>query len=722
VLVRARKEFAGARAKVRGRLKSTLRVAGLPSAGIAVKRFCPGEVKAVLTSHGVSGRLPTIVHAQAVDAMAHRFDLLGSGPVVVVHGMRCQGLEGCRYNSGDPVCHDSSGCWLEGRVNRANLDDAKRIWGLVDSGYVPIDWQLDFKSGYRWSEDTWHRGIRFGHLPGVDVKVPWELARMQHLPALAMACHFALAGVAGFESAESYAREFRNQALDFVATNPPGFGVNWACAMDVAIRAANFLFARDLVLAAGVCFDDAFEAVFAASMLAHGRHVVANLEWAPKYRGNHYLADIVGLLFVAAYLPGSEETDAWLAFAVQELLIEVGYQFHEDGSSFEASVCYHRLSAEMVMWAFALLVGLSPEKRSVLQHPHRHPSLARLRPQAIELHPLPGRGGLSPIPAWAWLRLERMADFTRAMTRPDGLVVQFGDNDSGRFITLGSGEQLRAGGDPGTPGWSLDHSALLAGVQALLGGAPDPVAAIDDPGARILLAFAGLAEGAAHVTSGSSGCDSQPFAVGDESTWNSFFERFEDTADTRRWTSIFDAHSPGLLDGLQAFAFPGMGCYVVRSPRLYLAVRCGELGLAGLGAHAHCDQLAIELVIDGKSLVRDPGTLIYTPFPEKRNAYRSARAHHVPRVAGREPADLAQGLFDLRGAGEGECLYFGPRGFVGRHAGYGSWVWRSIGLECDRIVVRDFADGELPMADPTPDCLPFSPGYGRVSPERSSAQ
>ncbi|KAF0168484.1 MAG: heparinase II/III family protein [bacterium] len=152
----------------------------------------------------------------------------------------------------------------------------------------------------------------------------------------------------------------------------------------------------------------------------------------------------------------------------------------------------------------------------------------------------------------------------------------------------------------------------------------------------------------------------------------------------------------------------------MRGQRLYLAIRCGEIGLAGLGAHAHCDQLAIELVIDGETRVRDPGTYLYTALPERRNAYRSVAAHHAPRVAGREPADLSRHLFDLRGAAEGQCLYFGPRGFVGRHAGYGPFVYRMIEIADDAVVVHDFADGGLVLTDPTPEPLPFSPAYGRL--------
>ena len=135
---------------------------------------------------------------------------------------------------------------------------------------------------------------------------------MQHLPQLAIAASLAGAGEAGFAPVGRYQREFRDEVLDFIATNPPRFGVNWAMTMDVAIRVTNWLVAYDLFRASGFAFDAAFESTFSRSIVEHGRHIVENLEWDPGLRGNHYLADVVGLLFVAAYLPSSRESDGWL--------------------------------------------------------------------------------------------------------------------------------------------------------------------------------------------------------------------------------------------------------------------------------------------------------------------------------------------------------------------------------------------------------------------------
>jgi hypothetical protein len=200
-----------------------------------------------------------------------------------------------------------------------------------------------------------------------------------------------------------------------------------------------------------------------------------------------------------------------------------------------------------------------------------------------------------------------------------------------------------------------------------------------------------------------------------EAIWLELTDRFVKTPTFSRFTSTYKADVPGLLDEIEYDAFPGMGVYVMRSPRLYVAVRCGEIGLAGLGGHTHCDQLTIELVIDGITRICDPGTLIYTPLPDQRNTYRSAMAHHVPRVQGLELADLTRGVFDLRDCAEGQCLYFGSRGFIGRHYGYGEAIYRIVELHQDSILVCDFAEAGLPISDPTPLPLPYSHGYGQVS-------
>lgn len=626
----------------------------------------------------------------AARTLEHRFDLLGSGPVRVEHGMACAGFGGHLF---PPVPPSADGD-LAARVSVGNRVRSQTIRGMIAETYRPIDWQIDFKSGYRWSEAEWHGTIAYGHEAGVDVKVPWELGRLQHLPQLALAFILAGEGTAGFEKAEAYRDEFRNQVLDFLAANPPGFGVNWACAMDVAIRAANLVLARGLFIHHGARFDAAFEAEFAAALLAHGRHVVANLEWHPEYRANHYLADIAGLLWVAAALPRTPETDAWLAFAVQEFYAEIPRQFTEDGANFEASTSYHRLSAEMAVWSAALILGLDGEKRAALAHYDRRAWRGR-----VKLAPAPLRDdGVEGVAS----RLLRMAEFSLHATKPNGRVVQVGDNDSGRFFKLLPVVDAALAED------DLDHRATVAALNGLFGRAD--LAAFAGPGyvaegalVRGLVGGATLDGGAALTARGRSmdaeDCELPPCRT------------------------VIRLPNPGVLEGVEALAYPDFGLYLWRGPRLFLSVRCGPIGQNGNGGHAHNDQLAVELNVDGEDWLADPGTWVYTADPAARDAYRSALAHAVPQWGGEEPARLDLGLFRLEDRAQARCLRFDSDGFLGEHRGFGEAVSRAVVLDREAavIVIADSGEGmgETEVSDPEvlgakfgrPPA--FSPGYGK---------
>lgn len=675
-----------------------------------------------------------LLGAQQIDAiraiashyLEHRFDLLGSGWVEVRHGMVCAGLEGHRYPPAQAVLVDLPGRWLDNRINHSNLKHAQSIWALVTPGYVPIDWHLDFKSGYRWDEKTWYQDIQFGQLPGVDVKVPWELARLQHLPQLAHAYALASGGTEGFVSPDEYMREFRDQVLDFIATNPPRYGVNWACTMDVGIRVANWLMARDLFIASGAKFDDEFDQVLLQSVHEHGEHIISNLEWHAELRNNHYLGDIVGLLFVAAYLPCSSETDAWLAFAVQELVVEVKDQFYEDGGNFEASTSYHRLSAELVVYATALVVGLPEAKRKALVG-YDHNLVRRcpkLEPAPIRLFTAPGGSALGPFPEWYWLRLEKMAEFARHITRPDHLVPQIGDNDSGRLFKLqplyealtvaaAKVQYLNLSEYAGMPDdeiylreESRDHRHLVAAINGFF--------ARND-----FLDFCQDLELETHLvralSRGYAVRRTDPCVFEVEQKKTNAVEPVCNVNELSQQTYEFAASISAvasLVDGLQSYAYPDFGLYLYKSKRLYLVIRCGPVGLNGVGAHAHNDPLSLELWLDGQPIVVDGGSYIYTPLPERRNEFRSIKAHFSPRIEGRESGNMQLNVFQLGNEAQARCSYFHDAEFVGHYLLGDDRICRKITIEPDTVRVVDWVVGGGALMQLDPSSLPYSSGYG----------
>ena len=638
----------------------------------------------------------------------HRFDLLGSGWIQVKHGIICGGIEGYRYQMGTRVLADREGHWLRGCVNFSNLKMSQRIWQLIDPDYVPIDWHLDFKSGYRWSEDTWYLCIPYGHKLGVDIKVPWELARMQHLPQLVWAYALAENGQRGFQPSQVYIRQFRNQVLDFIATNPPRFGVNWRSTMDVAIRISNWLVTYDLFRACGVVFDDSFETTFFHSAYQHGLHIVNNLEWDEKLRGNHYLSDIVGLLFVSSYLPCTPETDAWLAFAIQELVNEVGCQFNKDGSNFEASSSYHRLSAEMLVYATALTLALPDEKRMALKKYDWHllKGGPKLRPGPVTLYPLNGGGRFTPFPLWYIEKLEKMAEFTMHLTKPNGHIPQIGDNDSGRFLKLQplfhfmkvdeAGDQTinlnrsTARSDIGNY-WDedhLDHRHLVAAINSLFGR--EDFAEYIGPGWIETEIVNGLAKGLL-----------LPSYKDKDAPTAAEQEYIHEKQDLDRITKG-DGSQPigkGLLrkdDDLsrnKLYAYPKFGMFIFKSKNIYLAIRCGSTGQNG--GHAHNDNLSFELNVRGRDFIIDGGSYLYTPFPNIRNVFRSTKAHNTLILNGLEQNDWADGLvglFSMRDHAQARILKLGTQYLMGEHYGFGPVHRREFKIAGSSLVVEDILD------------------------------
>ncbi len=312
-------------------------------------------------------------------------------------------------------------------VLEATIESADRICGhvfdLLGSGPVAlgttIDWHRDFKSGYRWNPDQCFLDVAHGHEVGVDIKVPWELSRGHHLVLLAQ--------TALLSGDETYARECLAQMTSWIDANPTAQGVNWACPMDVAIRAVNWLWSLGL-LAESPLMTEAWLTEVLASLVAHGRFLMGNLEVRDDgVTTNHYLADLVGLLYLGLCLKEVRDAEGWKAFALRELVREMDRQVLADGAHYESSLSYHRLVTEMFLSSGVLC-----------------------RYHGVELPPT------------FHDRLRKMCEFVQGYTKPNGLAPQIGDADNGRLhILTGYGQaDVR------------DHRHLLA-VGAVLFDRPD---------------------------------------------------------------------------------------------------------------------------------------------------------------------------------------------------------------------------------------------------------
>jgi hypothetical protein len=294
-----------------------------------------------------------VVAALGRNLLEHRFDLLGSGLVQVADASRPQRPD----------------------------------------GYRPLDWQLDARSGHRFSAIVAPGEWKPAEIPpGAEVKWPWELGRCQHWPVLAQL--WLLTGDRRF------AREIVAQFEDFAEGVGVGRGVQWICAMDVGLRAANWALAFEWIRDA-VDAPEAFWPGALGMLYDHGSFVAEHLENGYEVTSNHYLSDLVGLLFVGCLFSGLEQGREWEAFARRELEKEIRVQVLPDGADYESSVPYHRLVAELLLGA------------------------ARL----FDLSGKPASQGFRD-------RLAAMLEYQEAVLRPDGSLPVVGDADDGRLHVL----------------------------------------------------------------------------------------------------------------------------------------------------------------------------------------------------------------------------------------------------------------------------------------------
>lgn len=294
------------------------------------------------------------------------------------------------------------------------LADAGRIanehcWPLLGFGEKcfgsgEIDWNLDPLSGVDWPL-AYFADIDLRRNDGSDARVLWELNRLAHLVTLGRA--YAVTGD------EKLSAEFFCQVVSWRLQNPVARGVNWNCAMEVALRAMNLLAAFTLFRHSPQMDEDHL-AELLMMFDQHGGHIRRNLEYSHIATSNHYLCDVAGLLWLGTMLPELQDARAWREFGLRELLNELDKQVCPDGADYEASTGYHRLKVELFLYSFILC----------------HINGNDIDPKY-------------------WQKLKAMMDYLRAYLRPDGYAPLIGDSDSGQVLPI-----IRRSGD--------DHAYLLA--------------------------------------------------------------------------------------------------------------------------------------------------------------------------------------------------------------------------------------------------------------------
>lgn len=612
--------------------------------------------------------------------LKHRFNLLGSGWVKIDYELRAKGVCGKRYYS--PY------------MSYYGKKVIKGLQKKVSGNYEPINWFLDYKSGFFFDPRKYNSlekcHAMIGKMPGVDIKCPWELGRFYHLVQLAV-----LAYTKAIYK-DDIILEFKNELIDFCKTNPIGRTVQWSITMDTSIRMVNLLVAHDIIKQVDDrrYLDADFEIKFQKHIYDSLKFVMNHLEYYGKGSGtNHYLSNLAGIIFAAAYLDSDEWTDACLVFGVQELIDQTQKQFYEEGANFEGSTSYHRLSAEFVLYSTAFVYGVLKTGRREAFVKYNSKAIDRLKRLNNQKYDIKKQ---TFFPNWYIDRLYNMGLFTMTITNSNYEITQIGDNDSGRFIKLtpaskGMNSEIREN--------ALDHRTLLSAMGGLFINDDYSMYGKDIPlECSFIKAISGLEMvlGKKYNT-----------LLVEYGRQKHIFTEYP----YKKENILYENKSrDNLFDEIKINFFSKFGLVILHSNRMFLSMVIDTAQNAKYTGHTHNDKLSIELMVDGKYVTRDTGTYIYTAEPKVRDKFRSVNAHNTIHVRGKEQ-NVFHGTFDMKKVAKSQLIYCCKECIIAKVQYEGVEHIREVRIGSSQIKVIDYSNSLFTVSFKN---KMYSPGYGEV--------
>jgi len=428
--------------------------------------------------------------------------------------------------------------WFDSAIQDANVLCEHRVNLLAYRNIrlgAYIDWHRDPVSRFEWPRRYW-ADYDLVNGPPADAKIIHELNRHQHLPRLAKI--FFLTGN------ELYAQEAIDQIDSWIEQNPTWYGVNWHSSLEIGIRSLSWVWTLFLLLESRSLTEQRLQRICLA-LFAQLDHVY---RYPSTYTSpnTHLIGEATALFIAGVLFHELQRAHAWREFGIRTLIQEMRRQVLDDGMHAELSSYYHCYATDFYLHALALA-----------------------RVNRIEF------------PEWVWDRFSRMLDVVMHLTRPDGTMPLFGDDDGGRVLALASENYISY------------RDGLCSG--AVLFQRPD--------------------------------FKYQAAKFSEESFW------------------LLGEGAQGVFDSIPSqhpaelhHAFKDAGYFVQRSGwranDTHVIFDCGGMGL-GRGGHAHADALSFTLFAGGHAFLIDPGTSVYNCAPAWRDFFRSTAAHNAVMVDGR---------------------------------------------------------------------------------------
>ena len=449
------------------------------------------------------------------------------------------------------------------------------VLGLTGVSYgTPVNWHRDPLAGHEAPTVHWSRVPYLDHERVGDHKVTWEVNRHQWLITLGQA--WQLTGDTRYAS--TAAMLLRN----WLTSNPPKQGINWCSALELAFRVQAWIQGLRLLHDAPQ-LDVVLRTDLVASAALQVDHIVRNLStwFSPN---THLTGEALAILSAGCAWPDLPHAARWRTLGWQILTDELPKQVRPDGVYFEQSAWYQSYTLDFYT------LGLTWATFAGLAVPHDMTE-----------------------------RISAAACALRAVTRPDGTIAMFGDDDGGRTLPL-----TRAPFGDMTD--SLWRAASLLQDDTL-------VPPVDTSRSTLL-----WLEGPAAFASMSG-------------------------KDARRGRRASGALRDG---GWVTLTEPGTSA----DGDHWLVLDAGPHGALS-HAHSHADALAIDLSVHGVPIFVDPGTGAYVG--ERRRRYRSTAVHNTVTVDGADSSEQGS-AFTWRSATDTQLAGFGTSRaaefVVASHDGY----------------------------------------------------
>ncbi len=449
------------------------------------------------------------------------------------------------------------------------------VLGLTGVSYgTPVNWQRDPLAEREAPVGHWSRIPYLDHERVGDHKVTWELNRHQWLITLGQA--WQLTGDARYPATAAAL------LCDWLTSNPPKQGINWCSALELAFRVQSWIHGLRLLHDAPQ-LDATLRADLVASAALQVDHIVRNLStwFSPN---THLTGEALAILSAGCAWPDLPHAARWRALGWRILSDELPKQVRPDGVYFEQSAWYQSYTLDFytlgLVWA--TFAGLDVP----------HDMTVRIRAAACAL---------------------------RAITRPDGTIAMFGDDDGGRTLPL-----TRAPfGDMTDSLWRaavvLQDDTLVPPVDTSIG----TLLWLEGPAT-----FASMSGKDARRGRRASG------ALRDGG-WATLTEPAT-SADRDHWL-VLDAGPHGALSH----------------------------------AHSHADALSVDLSVHGVPVFVDPGTAAYVG--DRRRHYRSTVVHNTVTVDGADSSEQGS-AFNWRSSADSQIAGFGStrraQFVVASHDGY----------------------------------------------------